>query len=219
MGQKIIRCSSGAIISAIMSLEIDFAKAAIILFQAQPKSTNQFAMVGNWKKRIKVYFENIFPNEYKYEGLDTLRIGVQFLTGFQFIENFKSKNDLINCLLASTHIPFIMNFKPFEKFRGRTCVDGDFLRSYERDKEKEGFFLNYEMTFIESISKKNENDYLRLIEAGYQTAANDIELNNYLKEFNTNNYHDKPLRDLLETLNTFFQSDDEKTNSKIVNEP
>ena len=64
-----------------------------------------------------------------------------------------------------------MNFKPFEKFRGRICVDGDFLRSYERSKQKEDFFINYEMPFIQSISLKNESDYMQLIKEGYQAAA------------------------------------------------
>jgi len=207
---KFSGCSSGAIISAIMALNIDLAKAAILLFQAQPKSTKQFAMVGNWKKRLKLYFENVLPNQYEYEKIDSLRVGVQFLNGFKFIEKFQSKSDLTNCLLASTHIPFIMNFKPFDKFRGRICVDGDLLRNYERKKEKEGFFLHYDLSFIKSISKKNEDDFLKFIEEGYRSAAANTDLNTYLEEYRTNNYQYKPVLDLLEEVQNYFESNHKK---------
>lgn len=201
---KFSGCSAGAIISAIMALDIDFAKAVLIPFQLQPKSKNKFALMGIWKNKLKVYLEEILPTECNYEELKTLRVGVQFIDEFQFFEKYQSKIDLINCLLASSHIPFFMDFKPFDNFRGRICMDGDLLSSYERHKEPGTFHINYEIPFIKSISVKSESDLIALIKKGYQHAATDKNLNHYLKEHRTNSPQDKYLFEFLETIKNSF---------------
>ena len=199
---KFSGCSSGAIMASIMTLNIDFIKVVIRPFQLQPKGQNRFALTGSWKKKMRLFFEEILADNYNYNELTRLRIGVQFMDGFQFFENFSSKEDLMNCLLASTHIPFFMDFKPFEKFRGRVCLDGDLFSAYERIKEEGVFYLNYEIPFLEAVSLKSENDLIQLIKKGYQEAKNNTELHSYLKEYQQTSHSEQYLFDFLRTLKT-----------------
>jgi hypothetical protein len=42
------------------------------------------------------------------------------------ISDFQSKKDLINACMASSHVPFFLDFKLTRSCRGRQCVDGSF---------------------------------------------------------------------------------------------
>lgn len=42
------------------------------------------------------------------------------------VNEFDSKADLIEAALASAHVPFALDGKPFLRFRGRLCWDGSF---------------------------------------------------------------------------------------------
>lgn len=42
------------------------------------------------------------------------------------ISDFKDKKDLINTCMASSHVPFFLDFKLARSCRGRQCVDGSF---------------------------------------------------------------------------------------------
>ena len=201
---KFSGCSSGAIISAIMALEVDFNRAVIIPFQLRPNGNKQLALMGNWKRKLRAYLESILPANKNYIHLEGLRVGVQFMDGFQFFNSFQSKDDLVNCLLASTHIPFFMDYKPFDKFRGKKCVDGDIFSRYERLKEKGTMYLNYEVPFRKGVSLKTEKEVIQLIKNGFIEAAQNKELNNYLKEFQTNSFDGNHLQFFLEKLKNSF---------------
>jgi hypothetical protein len=41
--------------------------------------------------------------------------------------SLQDRADLINCCLASSHIPFVMDWYPAALCRGRRCVDGSLL--------------------------------------------------------------------------------------------
>ncbi|MEO1262839.1 MAG: patatin-like phospholipase family protein [Bacteroidota bacterium] len=193
-------CSSGSIISAIMALEVDFNQAVMIPFQLQPRSNNQLALMGNWKNKLETYLWHILPAHKNYRSMERIRVGVQFMDGFQFFNSFESKDDLINCLLASTHIPFFMNLKPFDHFRGKKCVDGALFSRHDRLKEKGTFYLNHKIPFIKGISLKSEQELIQLIKDGFLEAATNQELNNYLKEFKVNSFEENYLLDFLEGL-------------------
>jgi hypothetical protein len=42
------------------------------------------------------------------------------------ISDFKDKKDLINACMASSHIPWLLDWKATRMCRGRPCVDGSF---------------------------------------------------------------------------------------------
>ena len=42
------------------------------------------------------------------------------------VNEFESKADLIEAMMASAHVPFVLDGRPFLKFRGRRCWDGSF---------------------------------------------------------------------------------------------
>jgi len=200
-------CSSGAIIATLLALELDLKEAATAIVQVQPKKTHPFALLGNWKKRLKEYLEYILLVERDYETVANLRIGVEFIHQFRFIQSFTSKQDVIACLLASTHIPFFMDFKPLGTFRGKYCIDGDFFRGYERMKESNVLYINSEIPVLKSLSPLSENQITQLIIKGYRDAAADKQLFEYLGDDQRTPYSEEPLEDYLEAVKGFLVAD------------
>ena len=41
-----------------------------------------------------------------------------------YVNEFESKDDLVQALLTSSHVPLYMNTRVTSTFRGQTCVDG-----------------------------------------------------------------------------------------------
>jgi len=200
-------CSSGAIIATLLALNLDLKKAATAIVQVQPKKTHPFALLGNWKKRLKEYLEYILPVERAYETVTNLRIGVEFIHQFRFIHSFTSKQDVIACLLASTHIPFFMDFRLLGKFRGKYCIDGDFFRGYERMKESNVLYINSEIPVLKSLSPLSEEQIIQLIIKGYRDAAANKQLFEYLGDDQRTPYSEEPLEDYLEAVKGFLVAD------------
>jgi hypothetical protein len=42
------------------------------------------------------------------------------------VSQFESKQDLIEAVMASAHVPFFLDGRPFLRFRERLCWDGSF---------------------------------------------------------------------------------------------
>ena len=45
------------------------------------------------------------------------------------VSRFESKADLIECLLASAHIPVLLDYKPCASYKGKLCIDGSALKN------------------------------------------------------------------------------------------
>lgn len=72
------------------------------------------------------------------------RIGQWRLEGFC---QFETQRDLIECLLASVHIPFYSNGKPFAKARGSRYFDGSFGKFPLGPTLKNFYFTKFETNF------------------------------------------------------------------------
>ncbi|KAF8820828.1 phospholipase, patatin family protein [Cardiosporidium cionae] len=62
----------------------------------------------------------------KRPGKVTVAVTQVFPLQGHFISNFKSKEDIIECVLASCNIPFYFSTWPLLRCRGKHCVDGYF---------------------------------------------------------------------------------------------
>lgn len=171
-------CSSGAISASLLALNIDFIDAVIIPFQLQAQQMNKLALMGNWKEKIRQYLDQILPTDIDYRQLKNLKIGVQFLYRFRMFNFFDSREDLLDCLLSSTHVPFFLDYKLFYTYKGKYTLDGDLFSSYKCPKETH--FISCTVSLDTRFAPKTEAQIMQLILSGYQEALKDNTLANYL---------------------------------------
>jgi hypothetical protein len=83
-------------------------------------------LMGVWGRIVEEWLEELLPED-AHERCSG-RVGVVYTvlpTCEQVvIDSFSSKRDLIDCLLASAHVPFFLDFKLAKSVRGKLAVDG-----------------------------------------------------------------------------------------------
>ncbi len=171
-------CSSGAISASLLALDINFIKAVIIPYKLQAQQMNKLALMGNWKGKIRQYLEQILPKEVDYKQLKRLNIGVLFLYKFQLLTGFESREDLLECILSTTHVPFLLDYKLFYKYKGKYTIDGDLFSRYKCPKGT--FLVDCDISINDRFTPKTEEQIIQFILTGYEKAAKDVALANYL---------------------------------------
>lgn len=118
--------SAGAWNSLLMSYEgdpINFKKLILDLNYNNTKSL--YDLQNNIKHKLLTDFNH---NDF---NLKKIFIGVTVLENFKFknyiFTDFESLEDAINCIIASSNIPFFTG-KLFYKYRNRFCFDGGFSK-------------------------------------------------------------------------------------------
>jgi len=83
-------------------------------------------LMGVWGRIVEEWLEALLPED--AHVLCSGRVGVVYTvlpTCEQVVVGtFSSKRDLIDCLLASAHVPFFLDFRPAKTVRGKLAVDG-----------------------------------------------------------------------------------------------
>ena len=74
----------------------------------------------------------------------------------EIVTKFYSNDDVIDCIIASALIPFILNGKPFVNFRNWICVDAG-LTNVAGVRRFIGTSATAEEIFFDKFSKKNKN--------------------------------------------------------------
>lgn len=84
-----------------------------------------------------------------------------------YLGDFQTKAELIEANMASVHVPFFLDYKPFAKYQERVCIDGsfsDFLtgsNSHLLQCEGKAFVIDYSDDEVLNCTKM---DFLRLRE-------------------------------------------------------
>ena len=196
-------CSSGSISASLLALDINFINAVIIPFNLQAKKMNKLALMGNWKGKIRQYLDQILPKDIDYTQLRKLKIGILFLYKFQLFKSFESREDLLECILSSTHIPFFLDYKLFYTYRGKYTVDGDLFSRY---KCPEGTFLiDCDISLKNRFSPKTAEQIIEFISTGYEKAARDNALANYLSTERKPNIDKEALPSFFKELESEFK--------------
>jgi hypothetical protein len=89
-------------------------------------------LAGRWGLLVEEWLDLLLPadaHEVCKGNVTVLvtNVGVWPVLKRQYVSDFRDRDDLIQALLASIHIPFFMDTKFSRKFRGVRCVDGSFL--------------------------------------------------------------------------------------------
>ena len=173
-------CSSGSYMASLFALSLDPIDAITIPFQLQANQSHPLALIGNWKNRLKSCLSDFLPDELNYKDITNLEIGVQYLGKFKLCKQFHSKEDLMECILSSTHIPFLVNFKPFGKYRGQYCFDGELFPIYKIPEER--LMIDVRPRLKEKFTPKSISQIISMVEEGYEMAAHDRTLNSYFAQ-------------------------------------
>ena len=191
-------CSSGAFTATLLALDIDPVDAVVLPFQSQAKRFSRFALIGNWKAMFRRCLERMLSESRDYRQLEHLEIGVQYLDKSELIDRFESKQDLIACLLSSTHIPFLVNFRPFDKYKGKFCLDAEVFSRYSVPEGRHR--ISYELSARDKFSPKTEPELFRMISDGYFRAMSDESLLRYLRNRQSIPISEAPLFEFLQLL-------------------
>jgi len=135
-------------------------------------------------------FKNLYELENKIKNiiLEEKCIDINYLNlkcnicfskfkGYKFkkvIKNeFEDLDDILECCIASSHLPIISNNRPFYCYQKQKCIDGGLFRKNYPKHIKPNLVISHKMFNNKQIlkySKKNNLDIEQLIYEGYSDA-------------------------------------------------
>ena len=128
--------SAGALSVCLAQCSVDPMKAYRLAYQLAEDSdvfTNPLGLCGKWGRLVHAWLDEMLPEDAAARCSGRCRIIVTRcfdsprVLRADAVESFQSKEDLINSLMASTHLPFFMDGRPFSKRLGGTTTDGALL--------------------------------------------------------------------------------------------
>lgn len=182
-------CSAGSIIAALASCDIDMQKAKEIALRLADENelwNPKISMISKISQSIRTFLNELLPEDAadKCNGrlviyatkVDFCSCPIMTCSGLQ---NFQTKNDIIEACLASIHVPFLLDGKVFYSFHEHRYIDGclfwspienainiDYNQDEQLKKKKWSIFQNF-----------TERDFSQMIELG-QNYGNNM-LTNY----------------------------------------
>lgn len=126
---------------------------------------------------IEEILKKFIIDNYKYSDfeIDKINICVGILNNYKIqkkiFTSFDSLEDVLDCCIASSHIPYITNNKPFFLYKNDSCIDGGFFGDPLPENVSSDLVLSPEIwnaTHINHFSKIKTLDIKRLIKEGYQ---------------------------------------------------
>jgi len=123
--------SAGSLISACIVCGLDEEELMSKLLQMYRElRAKGIGTIGNVRSVTEEYANLVLPEDAHLRSSGRLNVSIvrinrqrPFLESV-FVNEFHSREDLIQALLTSSHVPLYMNTKVTSEFRGRTCVDG-----------------------------------------------------------------------------------------------
>jgi hypothetical protein len=145
--------SAGGLAIALLACDIDIRHATEAAYRLATENNlyeRPLALVGVWGRLLREWLEELLPEDAherceSWIKVSVLEVNFPPLESTTFpsdpfvrkaYSHFESKQDLIECLMASAHIPLLLNYKPFTTFRGRLCIDGSALKNNVFDSEE-----------------------------------------------------------------------------------
>ncbi len=136
---------------------------------------NLYDLENNMKKRLL--------NHFTMDDFDVSKIHIcvsskrNFFPFFKknIVHEFDDLEDLIECCIASSHLPLITNGNFYYRFRNEKCIDGGiFKRPYRKNQNKFPSFILYPEIWknkkIDTMNRMGSLDIHRLLYHGYNDA-------------------------------------------------
>lgn len=122
--------SAGSLISAFLvcGLDPEMLMGANIEMYRELRSKGT---VGQVRDVVETYAHAVLPPDAHLKAKGRLNVSVVRVNKWHspflqpvYVNEFHSKDDLVQALLTSSHVPLYMDTKMTSTYRGRTCVDG-----------------------------------------------------------------------------------------------
>lgn len=124
----LIGASAGALSAVLCACGVDIEHAmqrAYAIMDKHKVGKRFLGLFGIWKTILKEWLEEILPDNVATQIHGRVHILITTLPFHTMvISDFTSKQDVVECLLASCHIPLFMDYLPFCYYRQRLCYDG-----------------------------------------------------------------------------------------------
>jgi len=139
-----VGASAGALSVVLVACGVDFRKATEVAYRLAEENglyDRPLALVGIWGRLVREWLEELLPEDAHLTCESRVKVVLLevFPLNRRAVEEFKSRDDLIEALMASAHIPFLLDYKPFSSFRGKLCIDGSALKNnYVADPDGSG---------------------------------------------------------------------------------
>jgi len=123
--------SGGALCAALARCGVDpeaIVETAYKLSLENKIWERPLGLVGVWGSIIERWLDELLPHDAAELCRGELGVVVTQLPSCKqlWINDFRDKTDLINCCMASAHVPVLLDLQLSRKCRGWACVDGSF---------------------------------------------------------------------------------------------
>mmetsp|Transcript_5086 Transcript_5086/g.17117 ORF Transcript_5086/g.17117 Transcript_5086/m.17117 type:complete len:295 (+) Transcript_5086:71-955(+) len=137
---ELVGASAGALTSTLLACGVDFNAAteeALRLSRAANLWDRPLGLVGVWGSLLRTWLEEVLPADAHERLDDRVFLTVTAVPSLrqELVTTFRDKEDVVQANLASTHVPWLMDGKPYTKWRGRRVLDGSlwyFVRKSQR---------------------------------------------------------------------------------------
>ena len=130
-----VGASAGALMVTLAMCNVDPHKAvqrAYDLAKEKGIWERPFGLAGIWGNLVREWLDDLLPDDAVNLCQGRLKLVITKIPSFDiaYVQDYTSKQDLIDACLASAHVPFFLDGKATCSFRGQACIDGslsDFL--------------------------------------------------------------------------------------------
>jgi predicted patatin/cPLA2 family phospholipase len=103
---------------------------------------------------LRKWLDIVIPDSVRTEDLQDLHIAITpTFKSPKLVSNFEDKNDLIDAIMASCHVPVFLDGRPFTEYKGEQVLDGSFWYFVTKDR------YTGKQTLIIIIINNNNNYY------------------------------------------------------------
>jgi len=127
--------SAGALTATLASTNVDFYKATELALDMAGKAgvwDRKQGLQGIWGPMIKDWLDELLPDDSLSlidNGRLTLLVTPVPTFGKTRVQSFADRQELIDCNMASVHLPWFLDGQLTTTFRNQVCIDGSFLAS------------------------------------------------------------------------------------------
>ena len=195
-----VGASAGALMVTLAICDVD-PDLAVQTAYDMAKQRNiwdrRFGLAGIWGEFVREWLDTLLPANAVELCKGRLKLVVTQIPSFEiaYVQDFTSKQDLVDACLASAHVPFFLDGKATCNYRGKECIDGslsDFLtkgNSALLQCEGNAFIVDYyadtELAFgrFDFLKLRSYDEVMNLIEAGKQYAERTDRSGGFLSTF------------------------------------
>jgi hypothetical protein len=126
---NLIGVSAGALASVLVACQVDLDRAvrrAYDISVEQDLFNRPGGLQGIWGKILREWLEDLLPENAHEICTDRVKIIATRMPRMrlEYLEEFESREALIDSLMASVHIPFFLDGNGVYKYKGQQYIDG-----------------------------------------------------------------------------------------------